>query len=521
MDRKQQRYHFDFEQKVTEFTGRVLGATTEAEYRGLFQEFVSLFKDPHVSLTAGLADDASHAFRLPFSVMPVEQTFVVYGVDAALGTDAPIQRGDELVAIDGTPAMELAKSFLKYISVANPLAAMHNAAARLTSRPTYLSGALTAGTPAKLRLRRADGSEREVEIAWKEVPRILPVLPSPPPTGESTRENAVAVSETAAEVTTAELSKMGARVPFFMTDAGRQSLGGITEVHPSADALTKFHLTQEQADAVNYFAATYTLDGKRVLLVRLGDYTPKDPDAALNWLRGLIDEQQSHVDALVVDETHNPGGNIGFAEGVLSLLAPRTFNDYVQRMHADRKWIQSFASTADSIRRQDPHDPAAQIWEDRAHQIDAAYSAGQKLSPPFPFFQVSWTAEPDAVHWSKPAVMLADELSVSCADFVPLIARANHMVTLFGQPTMGGGGNVEKVATLTNTQAGLSISRGVGTVYDPTGAYPEADIIEDNGVRPDVTYAHTLADFRAGYVGYIRAFNTVVSQGLTRSATAR
>jgi hypothetical protein len=66
---------------------------------------------------------------------------------------------------------------------------------------------------------------------------------------------------------------------------------------------------------------------------------------------------------------------------------------------------------------------------------------------------------------------------------------------------------VEKVATLTNSRAELQMSRGLAMVYSPTNEYSEASIIEDNGVTPHIEYSHTLADFRAGYVGYVRAFN--------------
>ena len=94
------------------------------------------------------------------------------------------------------------------------------------------------------------------------------------------------------------------------------------------------------------------------------------------------------------------------------------------------------------------------------------------------------TLQPDdKVSWKKPVVMLADELSVSCGDIVPLLAKANGLATVFGETTMGGGGNVEQVATLTNTQGALSISRGLNTVYDPTGAYPDAAFIEDTEAR--------------------------------------
>jgi hypothetical protein len=520
--RKEARYQFNFESKVEEFRARITLAGSEAEYRALFQEFIALFEDPHVSLSAGLPNDASRSVRLPFSVMPVESTFVVYAVDAALGAGAPVVIGDELLSIDGAPAMQLAQGFSKYISVANPLASMHTAAARLTGRPTYLARGIQPDAPVVLRFRSPDGSERDVTLAWKEGTRLLPVLAAPPHAGESTRATGVALSETAAEVTIAELSKTGARVPFFMTALGRQSLVQAAEVKPSAEALAKFELTSEDAEQINYFAMTYSLGEKRVLLVRLPSYTPPDGKKALDYLRALFDDQRDQVDALVFDETHNPGGSIDFAEGIIGLLAKGPYRGYVQQMHADRKWISSFAQMASSVRQDDPTDPAAQVFEDQARQIDAAYSSGKPLSPALPFFAVSPMHEPDPAHWSKPALVLVDELSVSCADFVPLIVKANGFVTLFGQTTMGGGGNVERVATLTNSQTSLSISRGLGTVYDPTGTYPEADFIEDNGVPPNVMYSHTLADFRGGYVGYINAFNAeLVRQLAPREASAR
>jgi hypothetical protein len=513
MERKQARYHFDFETMVGEYHDRIAAASTEAEYRGLFQEFISRFEDPHVSLSSGLTDDASHGYKLPLSVMPVEQTFVVYAVDPSLGDT--VKRGDELVSIDGTPAMDLANSWEKYGSVANHLASMHTAAARLTSRAAYLSAAINPAVPVTLQLRGADGAVRNVALSWKEIAHALPPLPHVPEAGESNRKNAVAISAATAELTVAELSKMGARVPFFMTTEGRQALDGAQDVTPSAASLTKFNLTADAAAAINYFAITYTIEGKKVLLVRLPDYTPSDADGSLNYLRALIDEFQPQVDALVLDETHNPGGSVPFAGGVVSLLAKSQYRDYVQEMHADRKWINSFASEANSATQQ--HDTeSAQILLDQARSIDAAYSSGKTLSPPIPFINLVPMSDPDPVHWTKPAMMLTDELSVSCADFVPAVVKANGMATLFGQTTMGGGGNVEKVMTLSNTQASLSISRGLGTVYDPTGTYPEENFIEDNGVKPHVAYSHTLADFRAGYVGYIKAFNAALTASLAQ-----
>ena len=513
MERKQARYHFDFETMVKEYQTRIAAATTEAQYRGLFQEFVSRFEDPHVSLSSGVINDASRAFRLPFSVMPVEDTFVVYAVDPSIADQ--IKRGDEVVSMDGKPAMDLANSWEKYGSVANHRASMHTAAARLTSRSIYLSEGLDPTAPVTIHLRAADGTERDVQLSWKEntSAHILPpVHASIPEAGMTTWKNAVAVSEPALEIAVAELAQMGARVPFFMTPAGRASLDGVQEVKPSAAALTAVGLTQAAADGINYFAVTYNMEGKKVLLVRLPDYTPKDAAGSLNYLKALFADYQSQVDALVLDETHNPGGSVPFAESVLSLLAKNKYNDYVQEMHADRKWINALASEAQQATALDPQ--IGQVIYGWAHEVDDAYNSGKTLSPPIPLANLDTTSDPDPAHWTKPVMMLVDELSVSCADFVPGVFKANNMGFTFGQTTMAGGGNVEKVMTTTNAQIQLSISRGLGTVYDPTGAYPEELFIEDNGVTPKVLYSHTLADFRAGYVGYIAAFNTALKAAI-------
>ncbi|WP_394845982.1 S41 family peptidase [Pendulispora brunnea] len=507
LTRKEARYGFQLDALAAEYRARVQAANGETQYRRIFEEFIARFKDAHVSLSADLVSDDAHAFGLPFRVMPVGDTFVVY--EAAQGSTAQV--GDELLSIDGRSATDLTNSFLPLIGIANELAARHFAAAHLTRRPVYASEGLQANARAQVRLRNAHGAERTEVVTWQEAARLLPAAPPAPVAGGGGLRAAMAVSHVTAEVVRAELSKFGERLPFFMTDAVRASLGVAGEVAPSRAALQRFGLTPQQGAAIHFFATTYSLGGKKVLLVRIPSYV--QGEAALNYLRALFSEQQPQVDALVFDQTHNPGGSLGFAEGVVSLLAPHRINGDVQRMHADRLWIQTFAKAAKETRDANPADPAAAIYEGRAHDIDAAYSSNQPLSIPIPI-SLEPTIEPDAAHWSKPILLLSDELSVSCADIVPLLLKANHIATLFGQTTMGGGGNVEAVATLTNTQAVLNLSRGIGTVYDPTGQYPEENIIEDNGVAPDVGYSHTLADFRAGYIGYVRAFNDALAARL-------
>ena len=501
--RKEKRYGFKFEEVVTKYRAQVAAGKSEAERIGAMKEFLAVFRDAHISLSFDLISDKAHAFRLPFGVAPVESAYLVYdaGKDPAM---AAVARGDELVSIDGVPAAQLAATFDKYTQVENPLSTKHFSAARLTTRSIYMSHGLTNGKKATLVFKKPDGSLVTAKPAWTEIPHLLPKLAAP--TGGGTHALQYASVE-AFDVIRDELASMGARTPFFMTPEAKAALGVTDEVKPSAAALTKFAVTDAQAQAAGYYATTYTHAGKKILLLRLPDYEPQDMNSAFNYVRALLDEQQPLVDGLVFDNSHNPGGIGVYSVALVSLLSSKPGNGFVEMVHADRKWISMFAGAAADAQAQ--NDPSAPILSTWAHQIDDAYSAEKQLSPAIPMgLTTDGTLQPDdKVSWKKPVVMLADELSVSCGDIVPLLAKANGLATVFGETTMGGGGNVEQVATLTNTQGALSISRGLNTVYDPTGAYPDAAFIEDNGVVPDVHYAHTVADFRAGYVGYVNAFS--------------
>src|SRR6185436_6834977 len=99
--------------------------------------------------------------------------------------------------------------------------------------------------------------------------------------------------------------------PFF---AAALSPFGFARASPTPATLAKLGLA-EMTDAgagadpaATVYAGTYERAGKRILFVRLADYRPTKIDATTNYLRALFDDFQPLTDALVFDETHNPGG---------------------------------------------------------------------------------------------------------------------------------------------------------------------------------------------------------------------
>ncbi len=108
--------------------------------------------------------------------------------------------------------------------------------------------------------------------------------------------------------------------------------------------------------------------------------------------------------------------------------------------------------------------------------------------------------------WKKPMLVLIDELAGSCGDAFPMLVKSNKRAKLFGQNTMGLGGNVEKVAQLNHSRINIALTRGLFFPSREGGADP-SEVIENNGVAPDIEYAHSVSDIRAGYVNYVKAFS--------------
>lgn len=499
LERKQERYGFTLEQIAAEYRARVADAMGDSERFGIAQEFVARFQDAHVTLGSALASNDEHVFTLPFAVMPVANTFLVTWAEPTTS----LRPGDELVDLDRVPVDTLVRRFERHVGQPNASTRRHFAAERLTTRPSYVAGGIQAGTSALVHVRHADGTESETVVAWKEAP--LPRVPVAVPEA-GTGGPAMAYSHLTAAVVRSETRAVTPDAPFFMTPAALASVGA-EPVQPSEAGL----VATQVSPAAALWAASYTYAGKKLLLVRLPDYVPASPAATTAWLSLLLREQEGLVDGLVFDQTHNPGGNIEFAMDVTSLLAPAPYRNLVTSFNADRRNLSTLLSWAQWYGSVDAG--ARPALEEGARSLETAYDTHQPLAPFMTFIGRPSIAQPRAdYHWTKPFVMLVDELDVSCADMVPAMVKVNRMGTLFGQRTMGGGGNVELVAALPHSEWRISMTRSLAAIHDPTGAYPASALIEDVGVTPDVEYALSVDDVRGGYVSYVSAFSeTLVS----------
>ncbi len=97
------------------------------------------------------------------------------------------------------------------------------------------------------------------------------------------------------------------------------------------------------------------------------------------------------------------------------------------------------------------------------------------------------------MRYTKPIVLLIDELSGSGGDAFPAIMGGIGRATLMGRRTMGAGGHVEIAGPLYFSGQTLSLTKSM--FFRPDGVP-----VENHGAEPSVPYAPTVNDFVNGYV---------------------
>ncbi len=522
LERKEQRYGFSFDSAVRKTQRELKRGKTDNELIGSIQRFLARFKDGHVSYSVGINSDSSFGYRIPVIVQPFEDRYLVTAVDPTLGMAKGIALGDELISFDDTHPNELVRDLSRYQGTPNPATIRSFAARFITSRPWFYDEALLPdpGSNAVLVLARADGTRYTVEVPWTQT-SLLPKTPLRPPNAKApvTQIDADAIANpwlAEGTVAEAEINKLGAAAPFFLTSAFVSTYKPVA-VRPSDKNLTDFGTVPCAGGGFacyKLFSAIYEYQGKKILITRIPSYSSgetSNPGTAndAGYFQALFFEFRDQADVLVLDDTHNPGGEVVFGLRVYQSLLRAQGPTFGYRFNTDRKWLARFRASEVSLLANP--DPAIQAigkeLQKRNDVIEAAYDKNAALTSVLPFGTFPAAIDPIEVGWTKPFVVLADELSFSGGDALPMLVKGSKQGVVFGARTGGLGGTVELSATTTNTQGELRLTRGLFVATKADGAYVDADFVEDNGVVPDVPYTLKVADYRSGYVPYVKAFS--------------
>jgi hypothetical protein len=469
--------------------------------------FLTRFDDGHVNLVAAPSSNPISNYVIGLFLQPVEgKALIAELLDPSLA-DLGIAFGDEVVAVDGVSPFVLLDEFRKLRGFGNPLSSQH-LIFRTFIRPAFLASVRPSAPTASVDFRRADGSAYSRDLIWREDRAARVSFPGVSgaalPLGQEsfTWQQALEINDHVR----GSLATIGSPVPFFFTPQTVAAFD-LTRVTPNAAMLTKYGI--DPAAVPDIFSGLYSYGGKTLLLIRQGSYSAfsqADIAARLNYYRAVMDQFDNFVDGLVIDQTHNPGGFISYCVDFTRLFVAAPGRNFVQANNTDRAWINAFRDEARLI------DPTLSSEEARSHElraarIEAAYDAGQGISRPMPLYLGEELPPDPSYVWTKPKLVLIDELAGSCADAFPMLVKANGLAPLFGRRTIGLGGNVESFGPLSNSQASLSLTRSLFTTHQDDETYAPGDFVENNGVLPDIEHVITVADYRGGFVDYMRRFS--------------
>jgi len=516
---KAQALGFDLFQ-TSSWLDQVRRAKDDLEYYEIAERYVASLQDTHTQ------------FRVP-SAFTADTGIAVDIYDGKVLIDSinrlalpqsqyPFQIGDEIVSVDG----QTSEQWIAYLSQlrrwGSPLTTRRDAADRITFRPQSLvPRAVELGDTASIVIRSGNtGDVATYAVPWmKQGFPLVQVGPSPSPpysvSPNSTRaaEQVDQEPDYLAPLNALRNWSLPSDYPLFQgattsedgTDIlpRRYVLGVGSRAPVFVRGLPAGFVQRFGTNAADFhFSGTWTTGGRTIGYLRIPNFAPLSAALAIRELDTEIAYFQMNTDGLVIDVMRNPGGGCYMAN-VAAHLIPQNFYFFGEELRPELDLINSLEVALQLATLGHAAQWIIDTYSSYLSDITQAYSqnrgmtgpiaACSQLLTPFPPNTVQF---PASTVYTKPLIILVDEFSISAADIFPAMMQDNNRGVVVGMRTSGGGGSVsswpagyysEAIASNTNTL----VVRNHPIV---TAEYPAAPLVENIGVRPDMTLDYMTRD---------------------------
>jgi hypothetical protein len=214
---------------------------------------------------------------------------------------------------------------------------------------------------------------------------------------------------------------------------------------------------------------------------------------------------------------------------VAATLIPYPFYFFGEQLRATEDRLNGFESLLEGAKFTGADAGTIATYQLYLDETKAAYLANRGMTDPIPACRqtgstsapVSLNNQPAPTVYTKPLILLIDELSISAADIFPSMVQDNGRALLVGARSSGGGGSVsswptgfysESISTNTNSL----VVRKHAIV---TPEYPAAPYVENIGARPDVPLEYmTRENLLNGGRTYVNGFTQVMVNQIQAAA---
>ncbi len=477
LDYKKSALNIDINKLQNDYLLKIQQTKTNEEFYHLINQFVAEFRDSHFAAMT----PSNRRSVLPFFVDLVQGKVLVDSPNPAANFTGtlPVQKGDEITHMNGVPVQDIIKSLLPYVGEGFD-----------QTQKRYTTWMLTSRRASRLPL--VEGS---VALTVKPVGKV---------DVQSITFNWVQVGEDLPE--TVEFFKPSFTQPSYLKSLSIKNkfardfgdgkkiergffCSGTTRIEIPANAVKI-----SETPFVSYYWPTVK---GNVGYVRIGHYSPEGDDAdkaialTMSQYEKVINIMEKNTVGLIIDQDHNCGGYIDLVNKMVGLFTDKPYRPMAFKFVANKENVLEYKKYVDEA---DPlstfHDMAMTVFE----LLKTTWQKSIRMTGFATINGDEWIA-PNLIHYTKPVIMLIDEMSASGGDAFPSLMQGYGFAKLVGTRTMGAGGHVTENAPLNYSQIEVSMTRSM--FFRPDGVP-----VENNGAVPDYKYEITSDDFINGYKNY-------------------
>ncbi|OGR45519.1 MAG: hypothetical protein A2X35_03990 [Elusimicrobia bacterium GWA2_61_42] len=511
---KQEQFGWDLDAEIQKAKDQVNASDSFGvkDYQQTLKTLLNSMRDYHVSVSFYSTEYSA----LPIGVIEAGGRYFISSIGRKTLPESvfPFKIGDELTSFDGKPVAEAVAELKKKAGMDN-VAHTDEAMAlmmSLTFRGGMLGDTVPQG-PVVIGIKPAGAAESvPFQLNWIHAPEQI--APQP-----------FVTKRMGPKLPMSWLGMMLLQTPYAAAGAQASYALGHKD-----GFLPDFGEKTWEAPADNAFRAYVyksPASGRSVGFVRIPTYLVDNPSKLVKDFAALIPEFNSRADALVIDQTNNPGGIVFYLYALASMLtdAPLTLpRHYISLTQADIAESVDFIketagakTDADAKELLGPDLAGCPVnlellnnWIAFHTEVIKQWSSGKTITSPLPVFGMAAVKPDAAVRYVKPIMILTNPLDFSGGDFFPAIMQDNKRAVVFGERTAGAGG-VVKDYKRENNLLGVEAIKLTATIAERPNGQP----IENLGVTPDIPYVVTPADVQGGYAPYLKAVDAAVA-GLLR-----
>lgn len=496
LDWKEELLGFDFNAAANDYLERIYSTKCDMAFFEEMFGFISELQDGHTSFSI----PSSYMASLNFDVDLYEGKLIV---DRIYNNDIPLEIGDEIVSMDGELAGELIQRLRKYLPSGFELSSRRWATTLVTNRIQQLYPAVESGD-VEIQIRHLDGSEETVTLAWQ-------TSGTPYFSGE--------YEDPFEQYSTHEMGFFDRLQRIELPEKLRDfliNMGKYGHRSPSYDLPDGF-VQRLGSGSDEFFSGTYHIGDKTIGLLRV----PKmyvNRSSSYDTLENEIIELDQLTDGLVVDIMDNPGGQVSFCNFLSSHLHRDTFPQILFQLRPTLEIIIQIEDLLDSNLTEEERDYLEYLYD----ELLEAYTTEKRLTDPVSLDDICYNQMMDPatdengtlIGYSKPIIILINELSISGGDYFPATMKDSSRATLVGYRTAGGGGHVVGYYyEFPYSEAAISLTGSLMYRYatvDVAG-YPPTHYIENVGVHPHYEYDYqNLNDLLNGGQPYVDYFTNII-----------